>query len=298
MLRTSTERPLSFSRSLRARRRRLRALRAGPFLLLVVAASIASCGRSPSRISRHVPTKSEAGALVSSASEFQESASVRVPRAIAIEPKPGDGAAEAFAESLGRDILVVDALRSLAPAVAAMQDAMLLRVDDSPVSDQVGVDAPVDLNVRAASALAASKRSHRYWRHYVRIEPVDLRNEDWISETGGDEVDETTTAAHVVRSPGWRAILARRELVSVDSVHSAGDTLSIAYRWHWVPSHIGKPFMSRDPLAVDRVAMNGSDAPVLSPSAQRATATFVRTADGWAARSARLATSTNATPNP
>src|SRR5262245_24266629 len=298
MLRTSTERPLSFSRPLRARRRRLPAFRAARFVLFVIAVSIAACGRTQNRISRHLPTKGEAGALVTSASEFQESVSVRVPRAIAIEPKPGDGAAEAFAESLGRDILVVDALRSLAPAVAAMQDALLLRIDDSPVSDQVGVDSPVDLNVRAASALATSKRSHRYWRHYLRIEPVDLRNEDWVSETGGDEVDETTPAAHIVRSPGWRAVLARRELVSVDSVHSAGDTLSIAYRWHWVPSHIGKPFMSRDTLAVDRVAANGSDAPLLSPSAQRATATFGRTADGWAARGARLATSTNTTPNP
>jgi hypothetical protein len=297
MSRISTERPTSLWRFPRARRRQLVFCRAA--LTLVTAAPlIASCGRAQSRITRRVPTKSEAGELIASANDFQQALSVRVPRAIAIEPKAGDGATQAFAASLGRDILAVEALRSLAPAVATLQDALLLRVDDSPTSDQISVDASVDMSLRANALTPPAPGKQRYWRHYLRIEPVDLRSEEWVSETGNDEVDETSAMARVVRSPGWRAIVARRELVDVDSVHSAGDTLSIAYRWHWVPSDIGKPFMSRDTLGVDRVATNGVDAPLLSPAARRATATFFRTADGWVARSASVAASATTTPNP
>ena len=295
MSRISTKRSASPSRSPLARARRL-ATHSAPLVVLAATASMVSCSQTPSRISRGVPTKAEARALVTGASAFQETVSVRVPRAIAIEPKPGDGAAEVFAASLGHDILALEALRSLAPAVAAMQDALLLRVDDSPIADQVTADAPLDLSPRANQpTLAGRARGQRYWRHYLRIEPVDLGIKEWVSEAGGDEVDESAAAAHVVRSPGWRAIIARRELVAIDSLRAAGDTLSIAYRWHWVPSDIGKPFMTRDTLAVDRIAANGTDAPLLSPSLQRATATFVRSADGWIARGVPVAT-TSASP--
>jgi hypothetical protein len=297
MPRISTERPSSLWRFSRARRRHL-VFSCAALTLSTAAVTLASCGRTQSRISRRVPTKSEAGELITAGNEFKQALSVRVPRAIAIEPKAGDGAVQAFAASLGRDIFAVEALRSLAPAVVTLQDALLLRVDDSPISDQVSVDAPIDMSWRANALTLPVPSKHRYWRHYLRIEPVDLRSEEWVSETGGDEIDETNTMARVVRSPGWRAIVARRELVGVDSVHSAGDTLSIAYRWHWVPSGIGKPFMSRDTLAVDRVATNDVDAPLLSPSARRATATFVRTADGWVARSAPVATRATTMPNP
>ena len=128
----------------------------------------ASCGGTNGRVmEQRVLSKSEASALLLESNAFREEVSVRVPRAISIEPKIGEGAAAAFATSLGRDILGVEALRSIAPSVAVMHDASLLRVDDSPISEQFDVDVPVDIGERsnvAALAVPGRQRKRRYWR--------------------------------------------------------------------------------------------------------------------------------------
>ena len=253
----------------------------------VVAVCCASCGGTKSRVAQQrAPSKSEASTLVVESSAFREEVSVRVPRAIAIEPKIGEGAAAAFAASLGRDMLAVEALRSVAPGVALMHDASILRVDDSPIPEQYEVDAPVDIGQRAnpgSLAIPGHQRKRRYWRHYLRIEPADLGGDAWEAETGNDEVDETSAAARVVRTPGWRAVVARRELVAVDSVRTSGDSLIVVYRWHWVPTEVGTPFMSTDTLVADRVGVN-NEAPLLTTTEHRDIASFVRTRVGWAPR--------------
>jgi hypothetical protein len=251
---------------------------------------------------RAVPPQSVGKTLVSSSSAFREGMSIGIPREIAIEPRFGKGAAEAFAASLGRDVLAADVLRSVSPAVASMQDALVLRVNDSPISEQYNVDAPVDMGMRANNSLLSTpgyQRARRYWRHYLRIEPADPSAQEWRTAPGDNEVDESTTSARVVRTPGWQAMIARREVVAVDAMRWEGDALSISYRWRWVPTIIGAPFVSADTAATDHVAANSTDAPLLSSSRRRGTLVFVKTEDGgWAVRGTPVATNATAAQNP
>lgn len=240
---------------------------------------------------RPVPAISVAKTIIGSTSFFKEGLGIRIPREIAIEPKFGQGAAEAFAASIGRDVLDTAVLRAVSPAVAAMQDMQAIQVNDSPISEQFNVDGPVDMRA-ATSLLSASgnQRTRRYWRHYLRIEPIDATSEDWIAEPGDNQADETLATARVVRTPGWRAIIARRAVVSVDSMSWTGDTLSISYRWRWAPSSIGVPFVSSDTLAEDRVPANPAELPMLSSSRHRATAAFVKEKEGWVPKNFVVAT--------
>jgi hypothetical protein len=269
--------------------------------IVVVAIIVVSFRKAPVA-ERAVPPKSVGKTLISSSSAFREGISIRIPREIAIEPKFGKGAAEAFAASLGRDVLAADVLRSVSPAVASMQDALVLRVNDSPISEQYNVDAPVDIGMRANNSLLSTpgyQRGRRYWRHYLRIEPADPSAQEWLTAPGDNEVDESTASARVVRTPGWQAMIARREVVAVDAMKWEGDALSISYRWHWVPTIIGAPFVSADTAAVDHIAANSADAPLLSSSERRGTIAFVKTEDGgWAVRGTPVATSATGTPNP
>jgi hypothetical protein len=258
--------------------------------LLVLSVTFVACKRTQSA-TRPFPPTSVAKTIVASTSEFREGLGIRIPREIAIEPKFGEGAAAAFAASLGRDVLDTAVLRAVSPAVAAMQDAQVVQVNDSPISEQFNVDAPVDL--RAATSLlsaAGNQRARRYWRHYLRVEPVDATTEDWISEPGDNQADETMATARVVRTPGWRAIIARRAVVAIDSMSWTGDTLSISYRWRWAPSAIGVGFVSSDTLAADRVPSSASEAPLLSASPRRATASFIHDRDGWVPKKFAVAT--------
>ena len=269
-------------------------------VLAMIAAStlVASC-RKARVADRPVPPKSVGKTLVSATSTFREGMSIHIPREIAIEPKFGQGAAEAFASSLGRDVLAADVLRSVSPSVAAMQEAGVVRVNDSPISEQYNVDAPADMGMRASASSLLSTPSYqharRYWRHYLRVEPADPSAIEWITAPGDNEADETTTSARVVRTPGWRAVVAHRDVVAVDSMYWEGESLSVAYRWRWVPSVIGAPFVS-DTLAADHLATGATDMLVLSSAEHRATLSFVKTEDGgWAARATPVATTT-ATP--
>ena len=296
----STEHRFTFSRLACEWRQPRRALRA--VLPVVTAAMLAvSCGR-PKAAARPLPPLSVAKTLVRSNSAFREGVSIRIPREISVEPKFGEGAAEAFAASLGKDVLEAEVLRSLSPSVAAMQDASILRVNDSPISEQFNVAGAADIGMRTNTSTLSTpgyQRSRRYWRHYLRIEPVDLLTEDWIPDPGVDEADETMTTARVVRTPGWRATIARRELVAVDSMYYDGDALSISYRWRWAPSAIGAPFVSSDTLAVDRPASTpAAGAPLVSAVQHRAMLSFVRTEDGWVPRGVPLATNTSGPPSP
>lgn len=267
--------------------------------LLAATALVTSCGKSKVA-ARPVPPKSVGSTLVSSSSPFRDGISIRVPREIAIEPKFGQGAAEAFAASLGRDVLPADVIRSVSPAVAAMQDALVVRVNDSPISEQFNSDAPMDMSNRANASLLSTpgyQRARRYWRHYLRVEPTEPSALEWVNEPGDNQADETAATARVVRTPGWRALIARREVVGVDSMYWEGDALSIAYRWHWVPTSIGAPFVT-DTIAEDRAPVGVAEMPVLSSAPRRATLSFVKTEDGgWTLRGAAVATSGTA-PNP
>ena len=251
---------------------------------------------------RAVPPKSVGKTLVASTSAFREGMSIAIPREIAIEPKFGKGAAEAFAASLGRDVLAADVLRSVSPAVASMQDVLVVRVNDSPISEQYNVDAPVDIGMRASNSLLSTpgyQRARRYWRHYLRVEPADPSAQEWRTAPGDNEVDESATSARVVRTPGWQAMIARREVVAVDVMKWEGDALSISYRWRWVPTVIGAPFVSADTTVADHVASGFADSPLLSSAEHRGTLVFVKTeSDGWVVRGTPVATSATATQNP
>jgi hypothetical protein len=262
------------------------------FSLVGAATLFVSCAK-PKPAERPLPPQSVAKTLVRSSNTFREGVSIRIPREISIEPRFGQGAAEAFASSFGRDVLAAEVLRSLSPSVAAMQDASVVRVSDSPIPEQFNTDAPADIGIRANTStlsMPGYQRSHRYWRHYLRIEPVDLLTEDWIPDSGVDEADETMTTARVIRTPGWRATIARRELVAVDSMYYEGEALSILYRWRWAPSPIGAPFVS-DTLAADRTVSDAAGAPMLSSASHRDLLSFVRTEDGWVARRGPVASS-------
>jgi len=281
-------------------RRGILALLAGT-TIVALAVLIVSLRKAPAA-ERAVPPKSVGKTLVSSSSAFREGMSIGIPREIAIEPRFGKGAAEAFAASLGRDVLAADVLRSVSPAVASMQDALVLRVNDSPISEQYNSDAPVDMGMRANNSLLSTpgyQRARRYWRHYLRIEPADPSAQEWRTAPGDNEVDESTTSARVVRTPGWQAMIARREVVAVDVMRWEGEALSISYRWRWVPTIIGAPFVSADTAATDHVAANSADVPLLSSSERRGTLVFVKTEDGgWAVRGTPVATNATAAQNP
>lgn len=251
------------------------------FVVLSLVVLLSACrDRTPPR----TIGAAEATNMIGGTALFARELTVRVPRAIAVEPKFGTAMAPRFASSLGVEGLKDDEIFTVDPAVALLWSAQHVTIEDSPISEHYA-GGRVDISHRSARnrvEAALHQRANRYWRHYLKVQPVRAEVEDWKTEYGPDEIDERHASARISRTPGWKAVVARPEVVSIDSIAEQPDTVDVRFRWRWKPTPLGEPFAAPDSL-VPAVAA-GRDtvrAPVLLEREYPGRARFAKTAIGW-----------------
>ena len=248
---------------------------------VAVTALLAACSREKPAPRRKL-SAAEASNLVRRTPEFRAGIlTMRVPRAIAVEPKLGTNMAPRFASTMGREAYTDGELQALVPVLVLMRRDSLLSIHDSPISETY---ESASSNIFVARGNTQSlvtpehQRSNRYWRHYLAITPTNEVSEDWIAESGQDEVDESLDATRVLRTPGWRAVLARREVAGIAQITEANDTVTVRYHWKWQPTQLGVPFVS-DSAAADPLAAQG--VPKISRGMFKDEARFLRAPGGW-----------------
>jgi hypothetical protein len=228
---------------------------------------------------RRTLTDSEATNLIRRTPEFRAGIlTMRVPRSIAVEPKIGESMAPRFAQTLGRELYGDAELQLLVPVLVAMRRDSLLSIHDSPISETYGSASGPTRGVVQGILTADHQRSQRYWRHYLAVTPANEVNEDWVAESGTDEIDESIEATRLMRTPGWRAVLARREVAAIASVAESNDTVTVRYRWRWQATQLGAPFVN-DSATAQPLASTG--APKISRDVFEDVARFLRAPGGW-----------------
>src|SRR4051812_3515655 len=212
---------------------------------LVLCAAVAGACSKEKATPRRTLAESEATSLIRRTPEFRAGIlTMRVPRSVAVEPKIGESMAPLFAQAMGRELYTDAELQQLVPVLVLMRHDSLLSIQDSPISETYGSDGGVARGTVRGILTPEHQRRKRYWRHYIAITPANEVSEDWIADPGTDEVDESLEATRVMRTPGWRAVLARRDVASIASISEANDTVTVRYRWRWQPTQLGAPFVN------------------------------------------------------